>query len=286
MIPAAFDYCAPTRLDEAVRQLAATPEAKVLAGGMSLIPALKLRLLEPPLLVDIGRIPELDGLAVRRGKLRIGARTPHATLLGHPELRDAPIFSDAASVLGDVQVRNRGSFGGSLVHADPGADWPALFLALDGEAEVVGPKGKRRLAARDFFVGMMTTALAEDEILREVTLPIETKRAGAAYRKMRQSASGFAVVGVAAALELDRKGRIDRVGIGVTGLNPVPFRAASVEARLRGQAPEAAALPGLCAPLEEADPVGDLHASAAYRTHLAGVFVARAVAAALERARA
>jgi carbon-monoxide dehydrogenase medium subunit len=285
MIPAAFDYCAPATLHEAVTKLAATPGAKVLAGGMSLIPALKLRLLEPPLLVDIGRIPELDGVHLRRGKLRVGARTPHAALLDHPELGEAPIFHDAARVLGDVQVRNRGSFGGSLVHADPGADWPALFLALGGEAEVVGPKGKRTLGAADFFLGMMTTALAEDEILRDVTLPIPTKRAGAAYRKMRQPASGFAVVGVAAALELDRKGRIDRAAIGVTGLNPMPFRAASVEARLRGQTPDLAALPALCAPIEEADPLGDLHASAAYRTHLAGVFVARAVAAALERAR-
>jgi carbon-monoxide dehydrogenase medium subunit len=285
MIPAEFDYAAPATLDEALRLLAATPDAKVLAGGMSLIPALKHRLAQPPLLVDIGRIPELDGVALRSGKARIGARTTHAALLRHPELAEAPIFADAARVIGDVQVRNRGSLGGSLAHADPGADWPAVFLALDGEAAVVGPRGRRSVRARDFFTGMMSTALADGEILTDVTLPLQTKRAGAAYRKLRQPASGFAVVGVATQLVLDRKGRIDAVAIGVTGVNAVPFRAASLEKRLAGEAPDAAALRALCARVEEVDAVGDLFASAEYRAHLAGVFAARAVAAALERAR-
>jgi carbon-monoxide dehydrogenase medium subunit len=284
VIPAEFDYAAPATLDEALRLLAATPDAKVLAGGMSLIPALKHRLAQPPLLVDIGRIPELDGVSLRSGKARIGARTTHATLLRHPELAEAPIFSDAASVIGDVQVRNRGSFGGSLAHADPGADWPAVFLALDGEATLAGPKGRRSVRARDFFTGMMSTALADGEILTELVLPLETKRAGAAYRKLRQPASGFAVVGVAAQLVLDRKGRIDAIAIGVTGVNATPFRAAGLEKRLRGEAPDPAALRALCARVEEVDAVGDLFASAEYRAHLAGVFAARAVAAALARA--
>lgn len=285
MIPAEFDYAAPATLDEALRLLAATPDAKVLAGGMSLIPALKHRLAQPPLLVDVGRIPELDGVSLRGGKARIGARTTHAALLSHPELAEAPIFADAARVIGDVQVRNRGSFGGSLAHADPGADWPAVFLALGGEAIVAGPKGRRSVRARDFFTGMMSTALADGEILTEVVLPLETKRAGAAYKKLRQPASGFAVVGVAAQLVLDRKGRIDAAAIGVTGVNATPFRAASLEQRLAGQAPDPAALSALYARIEEVDAVGDLFASAEYRTHLAGVFAARAVAAALARAR-
>jgi carbon-monoxide dehydrogenase medium subunit len=285
VIPAEFDYTAPATLDEAVRRLAATPGAKVLAGGMSLIPALKHRLAQPPLLVDIGRIPELEGVAVSGGKLRIGARTPHAALLAHPALAEAPIFAETAAVIGDVQVRNRGSFGGSLAHADPAADWPAVFLALGGEARLVGPKGKRNVPADDFFVGMLQSALGEDEILTELVLPLETKRAGAAYRKLRQPASGFAIVGVAVQLMADRRGRVDQIRIGVTGVNPVPFRAKSVEARLSGQAPAAAELRALCAPIDEADPSGDLHASAEYRLHLAGVFVARAVATALERAR-
>jgi carbon-monoxide dehydrogenase medium subunit len=284
MIPAAFDYVAPATLDEAVRRLAATPGAKLLAGGMSLIPALKHRLAQPPLLVDLARIPELDGVSKRGSQLRIGARTPHAALLGHPALAEAPVFADAAAVLGDVQVRNRGSFGGSLAHADPAADWPAVWLALGGEATAVGPKGKRRIAADAFFVSMLQTALAEDEILTEVMVPLETKRAGAAYVKLRQPASGFAIVGAAAALVLDRRGRIETARIGVTGVNPAPFRARSVEARLAGQGPDAAALRALCAPIDEADPSADLHASAEYRGHLAGVFVARAVAKALARA--
>jgi carbon-monoxide dehydrogenase medium subunit len=284
VIPAEFDYAAPATLDEALRLLAATPDAKVLAGGMSLIPALKHRLAQPPLLVDVARIPELDGVSVRSGKARIGARTTHATLLRHPELAEAPIFADAASVIGDVQVRNRGSFGGSLAHADPGADWPAVFLALDGEATVAGPRGRRSVRARDFFTGMMSTALADGEILTELTLPLETKRAGAAYRKLRQPASGFAVVGVAAQLVLDRKGRIDAVAIGVTGVNATPFRAARLEKRLTGEAPDPAALRTLCTRVEEVDAIGDLFASAEYRAHLAGVFAARAVGAALARA--
>jgi carbon-monoxide dehydrogenase medium subunit len=253
---------------------------------MSLIPALKHRLAQPPLLVDLGRIPGLGEVSKSWGKARIGALTPHAALLAHPELAEAPIFAETAAVIGDVQVRNRGTFGGSLAHADPAADWPAVFLALGGEATLVGPKGKRKVAADDFFVGMFRTALAEDEILSEITLPLETKRAGAAYRKLRQPASGFAVAAAAVQLSTDRRGRIDAVRIGVTGVNTVPFRAKSVEARLVGQAPEAPALRGLCAAIDEADPTGDLHASAEYRRHLAGVFVARAVAGALTRARA
>jgi carbon-monoxide dehydrogenase medium subunit len=285
MIPAEFDYAAPATLEEALRLLAATPDAKVLAGGMSLIPALKHRLAQPPLLVDVGRIPELDGVSVRGGKARIGARTTHGALLAHPELAGAPIFADAASVIGDVQVRNRGSFGGSLAHADPGADWPAVFLALDGEATVAGPKGRRSVRAREFFTGMMSTALADGEILTELALSFETKRAGAAYRKLRQPASGFAVVGVAAQLVLDRKGRIDAAAIGVTGVNATPFRAASLEQRLAGEAPDDAALGARGARPEAVDAVGDLFASAEYRAHLAGVFAARAVAAALSRAK-
>ncbi len=284
MIPAAFEYKAPATLDEAVRFLAGTSGAKVLAGGMSLIPALKHRLAQPPLLVDIGRIPGLDGVSASGGQLRIGARTPHAALLAHPALAEAPVFADAAAVIGDVQVRNRGTFGGSLAHADPAADWPAVFLALGGEAHAVGPKGKRSVAADDFFVGMLQSALADDEILTELVLPLETKRAGAAYLKLRQPASGFAIVGAAVQLRADRKGRIDQIRIGITGVNAVPFRAKSVEARLIGQSPDPAALRTLCAQIDEADPTGDLHASAEYRRHLAGVFVARAVAKAQGRA--
>lgn len=284
MIPAEFDYVAPTELDDALRALAEGPGAKLLAGGMSLIPAMKHRLAQPARLVDLGRVAGLDGIAEKRGKARLGARATHGALLRSEELADFPVVAEMAAGIGDVQVRNRGTFGGSLVHADPAADWPALFLALDGEARVVGPKGKRKIAAADFFTGMLTSAVGEGEILTEVELPFARKRAGAAYRKLRQPASGFAVVGVAVQAVLDRKGRIDDVAIGVTGVNPVPFRARSVEARLRGQEPDAEAVRAACREVEEADPMDDPQASAAYRRHVLPVFAVRAVAAACARA--
>jgi carbon-monoxide dehydrogenase medium subunit len=285
VIPAEFDYVAPLTLDEATRALAESPGAKVLAGGMSLIPAMKHRLLQPARLVDIARITELDGVDEKRGRVRIGARTLHADLVAHPQLADHPIFGETASVIGDVQVRNRGTIGGSLVHADPAADWPAVFLALDGEATLVGASGKRTVGAEDFFVGMLTSAAGEGDILTGVELHLERGRAGAAYAKLRQRASGFAVVGVAAQVVSDRRGRIDVASIGVTGVNAVPFRAHSLEARLRAAEP-GADLRTLCSGAEEADPMEDLHASAEYRRHLLGVFAARAVQRAWERARA
>jgi carbon-monoxide dehydrogenase medium subunit len=286
MIPAEFEYAAPRSLAEARKLLASTPGAKVLAGGMSLIPALKHRLAAAPLLVDIGRVPGLDGVAVEGGLLRIGARATHRTLLAHPELRRFPVFAEAANVIGDVQVRNRGTFGGSLVHADPAGDWPAVFLALGGEAKIAGEKGERTVAADDFFVGMLTSAVGEGEILTELALAPEAARAGTAYEKLRQPASGFAIVGVAAQVALDGGGRVARAALGVTGVNAVPFRAKSLEQRLVGKSPSEAELKALCANADEADPMEDLHASADYRRHLLGVFAARAVARALARARA
>jgi carbon-monoxide dehydrogenase medium subunit len=286
VIPAAFDYAAPASLAEALRLLAATPGAKLLAGGMSLVPAMKHRLAQPPLVVDIGRIPGLAEIEERGAALRVGGRATHAALGAHPAARALPLLADAAAVIGDVQVRARGTFGGSLVHADPAGDWPAVFLALGGEARLVGPRGERSVAAADFFVSMLTSAAQPDEVLTEVTLPLAAGRRGSAYRKLRQPASGFALVGVAAVVDLDRAGRIERAALGVTGVNAVPFCAAGAEARLAGAAPSAEALRAACASIEEADPLDDLHASAAYRAHVLPVLAARALAAACERAAA
>lgn len=283
MIPAEFDYVAPASLDEALRRLTGTPGAKLLAGGMSLIPALKHRLAQPPLLVDLARVPGLDAIREEGGALRVGARTTHAALLAHPLAAKLAILAEAAAVIGDVQVRSRGTFGGSLVHADPAGDWPAVFLALEGEATLRGPRGERRVAADDFFVSMLTSAAEEDEVLVEAALPLRAGR-GTAYRKLRQQASGFAIVGVAAAVELDGRGRIARAALGVTGVNPTPFRARSVEARLVGLEPRAEALRPACAAVEEADPMEDLHAGADYRRHLLSVLAVRATLAACERA--
>jgi len=286
VIPAEFDYVAPASLAEVLRALETTPGAKVLAGGMSLIPAMKHRLAQPPLVVDIGRLPGLDGIEAAGGSLRVGGRATHGALLASSAARALPLLADAAALIGDVQVRARGTFGGSLVHADPAGDWPAVFLALGGEARLSGPKGERSVGAADFFVSMLTSAAQPGEVLTQVTLPLGAARRGSAYRKLRQPASGFALVGVAAVVDLDRAGRIERAALGVTGVNAVPFRAASVEARLAGAAPTREALRAACAPVEEADPMDDMHASADYRRHLLSVLAARALAAACERAAA
>jgi carbon-monoxide dehydrogenase medium subunit len=284
VIPERFDYVAPRSLAEAVERVAKTPGAKLLGGGMSLIPALKHRLAAAPLLVDLGRVPDLEGVSERRGRIAIGGRTTHAALAAASELEDVHVIRETAGAIGDAQVRNRGTIGGSLVHADPAADWPAAFLALDGEAIVVGPGGERSIPADRFFTGMLASAPRHDEVLTEVRFEVERKRAGTAYTKMRQAASGFAIAGVAAQVTLDRKGRIERAALGITGVNPVPFRARALEQRLVGQTPDAATLRRLCARIDEADPMADLHASAPYRAHLAGVFALRALLAACARA--
>ncbi len=284
MIPGEFEYFAPASLKEAIELLRSQPDAKLLAGGMSLIPALKHRLAQPAALVDLARVPGLDQIGERRGRVVIGARVPHRELTAAAELADYPIFADAAESIGDVQVRNRGTLGGSLVHADPAADWPAVFLALDGEATLAGPRGERQVRAADFFTGMLQSAVRADEVLTELHFSLERKRAGSAYCKLRQPASGFALVGVAAQIVLDRRSRCESAAIAITGVNPVPFRASSLEARLAGQPLDADALSLVCAGIDELDPTEDLHASAEYRGHLAAVFARRALLRAAERA--
>lgn len=286
MIPAEFSYVAPTSLQEATRLLTENAGAKILAGGMSLIPAMKHRLAMPPLLVDIARIRGLGDVDEHRGRVRIGTRATHDEVGSSVQLRGFPIFAETAEQIGDLQVRNRGTFGGSLTHADPAADWPAVFLALGGEATVVGPKGTRQVRAGDFFVGMLRSAVGPAEVLSEVSMSVTRERAGAAYCKLRQPASGFAIVGVAASVVLDARGRIQTAVLAATGVNAVPFRIASVEARLAGLSPSAEELRALCANADEADPLEDMHASAEYRRHLLGVYAVRALARALARARA
>ena len=283
MIPASFEYAAPATVAEACRLLAATPGAKVLAGGMSLIPALKPRLSQPSLVVDIGRIPELSGVSKSWGKLHIGACTTHAGLIDHPELVDFPAFTDTARVIGDPQVRNRGTIGGSLAYADPAADWPALFLALEGEARLVGAGGKRKVKAEDFFLRMLGSDIGADELLTEIIFPAETKRSSAAYCKLRHQASGLAVVGVAARLTMDRKGRISRATIGVTGVNTIPFRARSIERLLVGIEPSRESLERICAGIAEADPMEDRLAPPDYRRQLLKVQALKALETAVAR---
>lgn len=290
MIPAEFLYLAPRTLAEASASLVSERDAKLLAGGMSLIPALKHRLAEPATLIDLGRIEALRGVSALRGRVEIGAMVTHAELERGAGPAELALLRETAAGIGDVQVRNRGTLCGSLVHADPAGDWAAVFLALDGDARVIGPRGERRIASEDFFVGMLTSALAPDEILTSVTLPYSSRRTGTAYRKVRQPASGFALVGVAVQVVCDRRGRIESASIGVTGVNPIPFRARSLESRLRGLAPDAEARGGL--PLgiefeiEEARPMDDLHASGEYRQVRLQLECKQALSSAWERARA
>jgi aerobic carbon-monoxide dehydrogenase medium subunit len=280
MIPAAFDYIAPSSLDEALRALADHgEEAKLLAGGHSLLPLLKLRLANPKLLIDLGKVRGLSGIRQEDDKIVVGALTTHYQMESSVLLKQkCPLLLQTARAIGDVQVRNRGTVGGSLSHADPAADWPAAILALAAELKLNGPRGERRIAAEDFFLGPLTTAIESTEILTEIRVPVFSARCGSAYLKMAQQASGFAIVGVAVWLSLGPQGRCEDIGIGVTGLEAKPFRARAVEERLRGNkltlelTKESASQVA-----ERSEPLDDLHASANYRAHLARVFTSRAI---------
>lgn len=287
MIPAAFDYVAPRTLEEAIRALADHGEdAKLLAGGHSLLPLLKVRLAHPGLLIDLNRIPDLNAISQQDDKIVIGALATHYEIESSALLQKrCPLLPQTAREIGDVQVRNRGTIGGSLTHADPRADWPAAILALDGELKLRGPKGERRLGAKEFFVGAMTTAIEPNEILTEIRVPTFQRRWGSAYLKMAQQASGFAIVGVAVWLRVDVKGRCEEVGVGIAGLSDKPIRAHAVEERLRGNKLTSKVIEASAAQAAEgSDPLEDLHADAHFRAHLARVYTARAIQQAAKRA--
>jgi aerobic carbon-monoxide dehydrogenase medium subunit len=287
MIPAAFDYIAPQSLDEAMRALADHGEdAKLLAGGHSLLPLLKLRLANPKLLIDLSRIPGLGEISEQDGKITIGALATHYQIESSELLKKkCPLLPETAREIGDVQVRNRGTIGGSLSHADPAADWPAAILALGGELGLRGPKGKRTLGGEQFFLGPMTTAIEPNEILTEIRVPISARRTGSAYQKMAQQASGFAIVGVAVSVRLDGKGRCERIGIGVTGLSDKAFRARAAEDHLRGNKLTAKLIEESAARVADGiEPLEDLHADGQFRAHLARVYASRAIQGAAKRA--
>jgi carbon-monoxide dehydrogenase medium subunit len=283
MIPAGFDYIAPKSLAEVIRALADHGEdAKLIAGGHSLLPLMKLRLANPGLLIDISKISGLNRITQQDDKLVIGALATHYQIESSELLkRRCPLLCQTARAIGDVQVRNRGTIGGSLVHADPAADWPAAILALGGQLRINGPKGERSLDVEKFFLGPMTTAIDASEILTEIHVPAAPRRSGCAYLKAPQQASGFAVVGVAVVLRTDSKGRCEDIGIGVTGLGEKPFRARAVEERLRGNKLSAKLIETSATLVSDGvDPLEDLNAAADYRAHLARVYAARAVQAA------
>lgn len=284
MIPPSFDYAAPESLDEAIRLLAAHgEEARPLAGGHSLLPLLKLRLASPGFLIDLRKISALRGIGQEGDRIVIGALTTHYQIESSALLKEkCPLLPETAALIGDVQVRNRGTIGGSLAHADPAADLPAAILALDGEIAVVGKEGERRVRGEEFFLGIMTTALRPGEILTAIRVPVLS--AASAYHKFAQQASGFAIVGVAAWVKMRGRGVFDDVGIGVTGLGARPFRAQRVEERLRGERLRRGLIHEASSRVTEGvDPLDDIHAPADFRAHLARLCTARAVRAALDR---
>jgi carbon-monoxide dehydrogenase medium subunit len=274
MIAQNFEYEAPTTLKQALALLA-TGDTKVLAGGMSLVPMMKLRLAAPERLVDLSRIPGLSEIKEAGASIVIGAMTTHHQVEDSALLRaKCPLLAETASNIGDVQVRNMGTIGGSVAHADPAADYPAALLALEAKVRLVGANSDRTLSVEDFLVDTLTTAIEPGEILREVIVPVEASGAGVSYQKMVQPASGFAVVGVAA--------RIGNgfVRVGVTGLAGKAYRATNVEKIMleTGDVRKASAVVA-----DGVDANSDLFASAEYRRHLAQVYTARALTQALSR---
>jgi len=287
MIPAPFEYHAPKTLEEALRLMERHgDEAKLLAGGHSLLPLMKLRLAMPRYIVDLGRLKGLSYVREENGRVAIGALTTHAEIEHSGLLHSVcPLLAETAAEIGDVQVRNRGTLGGSLAHADPAADYPAALLALDAEIIVASTADARTIAARDFFVDMMTTQLRPGEILTQVRVPPRGSRTGSAYAKLHQPASGFAIVGVAARLILGKGSKIEQAAVGVTGLGPKPFRAAAVERALTGKSASSKLIADAARHAADGiEPLSDLHASRDYRREMAMVFARRALDRALARA--
>jgi carbon-monoxide dehydrogenase medium subunit len=282
VIPTAFDYHRATSVDDAIRKLRDTG-GKLVAGGHSLVPLMKLRLSEPTALIDIARIPDLSGIRGQEGQIEIGAATVHHDIASSSVLRqNCPMVSDAAGAIGDPQVRNRGTLGGSLAHADPSADYPAVMLALDAGINILGPGGSRVVKANDFFQDLFTVDLAPDEVITSVRFrPIRA----AAYAKLHQRASHYAIVGVAVALEV-QGGTIQSARVGLTGASRCATRLASVEQALTGQPLSAQTIEA--AARNAGDDVGeinaDIHASESYRRAMIAVFARRAMQEAAARA--
>ena len=288
MIPATFEYYTPQSVNEALALFGQHgDDAKILAGGHSLLPALKLRLSSVGHLIDIGRIADLAYIKEDQGKLCLGARTSHYQVESSSIVQQkSPLLAECASQIGDVQVRNRGTLGGSLAHADPAADYPAAILALEAEIHTVSNGGKRVIKAESFFVDMLTTALQAGEIITEVRITPAAAKTGSAYLKVPQPASGFAVVGVAAIVTLDAGGKCAKVRAGVTGVAAKAFRAKDTEAALTGKTPDEKTVAQVAAQsINGIDANGDIFASAEYRTHLVQVYTRRALVKAIERAR-
>lgn len=288
MFPAPFDYYRAGSIAEAQQLLRQHPGAKLLAGGHSLIPLMKMRLATPPSLIDISRIPDLKGFSSSGPTLRIGALTTHAELAASPLLASkCPMLAEAAGAIGDAQVRNVGTIGGNIAHADPASDLPTVLLALDATIHAVGPKGERTIPIGDFFQGMMTTALGPDEILTVIDVPSRQAGQGMAYVKFSHPASRYAVIGAAAALSM-KDGLCTAARVAIGGLLPVPVRCPGVERAIEKQPVSPESVTRAAAEVSRAltpagHVMGDIFASAEYRQAMAPVYVGRALTAASAR---
>jgi len=282
-----FDYHRARSLADAQKLLAANPGAKLLAGGHSLIPMMKLRLATPSAVVDIGRIAELRGISRSGNSIRIGALTTHAEIAASSDVqKSAAALAEAAGMVGDPAVRSRGTIGGNIAHADPASDLPTVLVALDAQIVAIGPKGERTIAADGFFTGIMSTALAENEVLTAIVVPASAKGQGSAYVKFSHPASRYAVIGVAASVTVE-KNQCSAARVALGGLLPHASRAKSVEKALTGKGLDTASVAAASGQVSAdlgGDVTGDIYASAKYRAAVAPVYVKRAVAAAAARA--
>jgi carbon-monoxide dehydrogenase medium subunit len=278
MFAAEFAYHRPKTVAEAVKLLRKIKGSRLLAGGHSLIPAMKLRMASPEALIDISRIADLRGIKATKDGLEIGAMTTHAAIAASKAVRKhCPVLAETAGIIGDLQVRNRGTIGGSAAHADPGADYPTILLLLDAQFTAVNGK-ERQIAAEKFFVDLFTTSLKKGELLSSVTIPSMSSGASAVYLKHRHPASSFAVVGVAALVQL-KKGKCADVRIAIGGVTATPVRARAAEKLMSGQAPTPENIARAADAVREAleDPLGDPYASGEFRVHLASVMTKRAL---------
>ena len=289
MYPAQFDYHTPSSIQEAISLLTRLKDdAKLLAGGHSLVPMMKLRLAQPKHLIDLRKVPGLSGIKEQGGAIAIGALTTHYQVESSALLKQkCPILPEAAAQIGDPQVRNMGTIGGSVAHADPAADYPAAVVALGAELVAEGPKGRRPIKADDFFKGLLTTAIQPDEILVEIRFPSWPAGTGMSYMKFPHPASRFAVVGVAAVVTVDGKGACSKAGVGITGAGTKAVRAKGVEAALAGKTLDAATIQAAAEKAADGVDVQDdpLQGSVEYKTHLLKVYCRRALEAALARAK-
>ncbi|HUF42918.1 MAG TPA: xanthine dehydrogenase family protein subunit M [Verrucomicrobiae bacterium] len=284
MIPGSFEYFAPRSIDDAIKILSAhRDDVKVLSGGQSLLPLMKMRLSKPAYIVDIGKIPGLDTIVEDGNSLVLEAMVTHAQMEHSELLRSrCPLLPQTAATIADVQIRNRGTIGGSVAHADPAGDLPAAVMALDAEIKVVGPTGERWIKSDDFFLGLLMSVLEPDELVTAVRVPVITGEK-TAYLKAAPRSSGFAVVGVAVRLALEPSGTCTRAALGITGIADKAYRPRRTEEILTGRTLDAKTIEEAAAEsTRNIDVIEDINGSAEYRTHLTHVYVARAIEAALK----